>query len=86
MAGRLTTDIACANLLCAVDAALSANDRDVLATIAAWPHIDDLDECIRAGDITLDRLCARLSLPRPYVFYSVARLEDLGYLPKGAIR
>jgi hypothetical protein len=81
------TNIAAAALLAGADPALSPLDRDVLAAIASWPHIHDLDECIRAGDITLNNLCRTLpGLPRPHVFAAVARLEDAHYLPQGAIR
>lgn len=88
MSGRkLATNIAAANLLAHADPALSDLDRQVLAAVAGWPHIHDLDECIRAGDITLDGLCRTLpTLPRPHVFAAVARLEDYHYLPRGAIR
>jgi hypothetical protein len=70
-----------------LDDRLTAHERAVMAAVGAFPHIVSLDEVIRAGDLSLDELCRRLPrTPRPYVFYAVARLEDLGYLPKGAIR
>lgn len=69
------------------DSRLSYDDRVVLEAVARWRHIVDINEVVRAGDITLDELCRRLrKLPRPVVFASVARLEDHGYLPQGAIR
>jgi hypothetical protein len=83
---KAVTDIAAARLLAQADPSLSDCDRMVLNVIAGWPHIHDLDECLRAGDVTLDGLCGTVRLPRPYVFAAVARLEDAGYLPMGAIR
>lgn len=65
---------------------LSPNDVHVLNLIASLPHRVDLDDCIRAGDFTLDDLCRRTRMPRPHVFAAVARLEDFGLLPMGAIR
>jgi hypothetical protein len=80
------SDVAFSVIAAPLDGRLSDNDKTVMAAIGRFPA-QDLDDCIRAGDLTLDGLCARLQYtPRPYVFYAVARLEDLGYLPKGAIR
>lgn len=81
-----TPQIAFAAIVGPLDIRLSPNDRHVLNLIAAWPHRHDLDECIRAGDITLDGLCRRTRLPKPHVFFSVARLEQLGLIPTSAIR
>ncbi len=78
-------DVIFAAIAAPLDDRLSLNDRDVMAAIARWPA-RDLTDVVREGDITLDALCRRVSLPRPYVFYCVARLEDLGYLPIGGIR
>lgn len=86
MPRKEVTDIAAARLLGQADPQLSGMDRLVLDVVAGWPHIFDLDECLRRGDITLDGLCGGIRLPRQYVFASVARLEDFGYLPMGAIR
>lgn len=70
-----------------LDPRLSGHERDVMAAIGRIKVIDSLDEVIRAGDITLNGLCRLMpGTPRPYLFYAVARLEDLGYLPNGAIR
>ena len=68
------TGLAFAAITAPLDDRLSPNDRQVLAAVAGCP------------DVTLDALCQLVSLPRPYVFYAVARLEDLGYLPTGVIR
>lgn len=63
-------------LIAQVDDALSANDRTIMAMIER-----------RGMPATLDHLCSWVPhLPRPVVFYTVARLEDLGYLPKADIR
>lgn len=87
MTRKLATDIAAAALLAEADPAMYGYGLDVLRAIAAWPHSYDLDECIRAGDITLDGLCARNPhIESWWVFYSVAMLEHRGYLPRGAIR
>jgi hypothetical protein len=62
-------------LVAPLDARLSDVDRAVLSTV------------VSRRIATLDELCRRCpNLPRPYVFAAVARLEDLGYLPTGAIR
>lgn len=79
-------NIAYAAIIAPLDPRLSDNDRHVLNLIAEWPHRVDLDECIREGDITLDGLCRRTRLARPYVFMCVARLEDYGLIPMSAIR
>ncbi len=86
--GRVAvTDIAAAVLLAEADPHVAGFVRDVLHAIGRLPHAVDLDECLRAGDFTLNQLCERLPrVPRPWVFYSVALLEDRNYLPKGAIR
>jgi hypothetical protein len=54
---------------------LTINDLEVLALI-------DRNENVS----TLDGLCALTVRPREYVFAAVARLEDRGFLDKGAIR
>lgn len=59
----------------AADMSLSQIDHQVLALIRANPDVT-----------TLDGLCAQTSLPRRYVFGSVAHLEDRGHLEKGRIR
>jgi len=79
-------NIAFAAIVGPLDPRLSAIDLHVLHLIASLPHSRDLDDCIRAGDFTLDDLCRKTRLPRPHVFAAVARLEDFGLLPKGAIR
>jgi hypothetical protein len=68
-----------------VDRRLTRFDREVLAELAAWPA-DRLPP-------TLDQLAGQPrwvhdeELYRPYVFESVARLEQCGYLvPRGEIR
>ncbi|MER7331778.1 MULTISPECIES: hypothetical protein [unclassified Micromonospora] len=83
---RSSPPIAFAAIVGPLDVRMSPNDEHVLNLIAAWPHIHDLDECIRAGDITLDGLCRRTRLAKPHVFMSVARLEEFGLIPAGAIR
>ena len=69
------TDVTFAAITAPLDDRLSPSECQVMAIIAA----------VRTG-VTLDALCRLVSLPRPYVFYAVARLEDLGYLPTGVIR
>lgn len=78
--------IAYAAIVAPLDDRLSPNDRHVLDLLAGWPHIADLDACIRAGDITLDGLCQKTRLPKPYVFQCVARLEEFGLIPGSCIR
>jgi hypothetical protein len=80
------TDVAFSLITAPLDDRLNAHDRAVLAVIARFP-CRDINDCVRAGDLTLNSLCRGLRhTPRPYVFAAVARLEDLGYLPIGAIR
>lgn len=65
-----------------VDDRCNIHDRNVLTYVAELG-----DDAIDARAVTLDGLCERFPLtPRPHVFAAVARLEDLDYLPKGAIR
>lgn len=71
------SDLTFAAITAPLDERLSPNERHVMALLADWPQ---------RGGVTLDALCRRTSLPRPYVFAAVARLEDLGYLPIGVIR
>ena len=81
------SDVTFGAITAGIDERLSPNDRQVMRAVAEWRHIADINEVVRAGDITLDGLCRALRhLPRPYVFASVANLEDHGYLPMGAIR
>lgn len=87
MERKTATDIAAAALLAQNDPHVDGVPVRVLRTISCWPHIHDLDECIRAGDLTLDSVARMMpGVPRPMVFYSVALLEDRGYLPHGTIR
>lgn len=72
----LSSDLAFAGVIAHADTRLSGHDRAVMAAVAA-----------HGLPSSLDHLCAWFPYtPRPYVFYAVARLEDLGYLGKGAIR
>ncbi|MBF9135187.1 hypothetical protein I0C86_40630 [Plantactinospora sp. S1510] len=83
----VATNIAYAATFAYCDPRLSAADRQVLDVLAGWPHSWDLDECIRAGDVTLDTLCRRARpLQKPAVVEAVARLEEFGLLPLGVIR
>ncbi|MEV0431530.1 hypothetical protein [Micromonospora sp. NPDC050495] len=80
------TDVIFGAITAPLDVRLSANEQQVMQSIAEWRLID-INDVVYARGITLDALCRRLrDLPRPVVFASVARLEDLGYLPMGAIR
>ena len=80
------TDLAFAAITAPLDDRLSPVERLVMATIARYYTDEDLTGTPRPDDVTLDALCHRSRLPWPYVFAAVARLEDLGYLPTGAIR
>lgn len=57
------------------DVRLSPTDRAVLNAISAQPSPQ-----------TLDQLCGRCTIPGEYVFASVYRLEDYGYIERGMIR
>lgn len=79
--------IAEAVILASADPSCSAAEQHVLRTIADWPTtLLNVDDYTRGGLLTLDQLAERVRYPRPTVFGAVARLEDNGYLPKGAIR
>lgn len=77
-----------AAVLAQADPQCSPADRMVLATIAAWqrPRGVSLDAWIADKNLTLDVLATQVRYPRPVVFACVAQLEDIGYLPKSAIR
>lgn len=88
---KLATDIGAALLMAELDERCAGYPIDVLRAVERlcrkfW----DADDAMRHGDLTLNEVCEWATLmhkiPRPWVFYSVALLEDLGYLPKGAIR
>jgi hypothetical protein len=64
-----------AGRLADLDPCLNINDLEVLALINRNENVS-----------TLDGLCALTIRPREYVFAAVARLEDRGFLDKGAIR
>lgn len=81
------TSIDYARIVAPLDPRVCGNDRNVLETIAGWRYIVSLDECIRAGDITLDGLCRALPrMPKHHVFAAVARLEEFGLIPQSCIR
>lgn len=68
-------------LLAEADPTLSRWEKDVLGALARW------DE--QRPPPTLDSLAETLSIrdeARPFVFAAVARLENAGWLPRGAIR
>ena len=70
------TDMAFSVIASRLDSRLSAHERAVMTVLGRNDALGSLDD-----------LCDDLpATPRPYVFYAVARLEDLGYLPTGAIR
>jgi hypothetical protein len=86
---KVATDISAATLLADADPRTEGYPRDVLravqrATAGRW----DADESLRAGDLDIDELCSfwARNVPAPWAFYSVKLLEELGYLPKRAIR
>lgn len=83
-------NIAEAAVLSLADRRLSDIERQVLQLLCTWSteaHPDyQLDEFIATGHIKLDMLAANLEFARYQVFAAVPRLEDFGYLPKGAIR
>lgn len=76
------TDTTFSAIASRVDDRCNDHDRAVLAYLA-----DLGDDTLRCGGVSLDALCDRFpTTPREFVFAAVARLEDRGYLPKGAIR
>lgn len=79
LAGDTVTDLTFAAVYAPLDTRLCQHDRDVMAAVGRRPA--------GLSGLTLDGLCDLLpNRPRPYIFAAVARLEDLGYLPKGTIR